>query len=427
VTNDDIVSENEDKAGNILTSLLLTSDLKGYVEDPDYYFADTSAGARRDLDELMLTQGYRHFEWRQVLDTASQATRFQPEKGISIAGQITNFLNKPVARGTVTLLQQNGKLFLNTKTDDKGLFRFTNLVFADSVQFELSAVNASNKNSTKITWFNPVKDAPPVQKTSNTTQAADDERLNVFVENEKAQQHGLIASGKISGVLLKTVNIHSRKSDDLYRTLSFAGAGNADQVMHAAEIEQIGGQLSTSLFGRLRGVRFQNGTPILTQFSPFNTHPMLVIIDGNVLPGDPLPNIDFLDVNSVETVEVLKYASASIYGAAGGNGVLVITTKEGGGVDAADIASVGVLPVKPAGFYKARDFYSPKYDNVTKADKTPDLRSTIYWKPEIKTDANGNASFDFCNSDGTGTYKVTLEGIDSDGNIGRQVFTYQVQ
>ena len=55
------------------------------------------------------------------------------------------------------------------------------------------------------------------------------------------------------------------------------------------------------------------------------------------------------------------------------------------------------------------------------------LRSTIYWKPELATDKDGKASFDFYNADGTGTYRVTIEGIDEKGNLGRQTFTYKVQ
>ena len=164
VTDENKVPDNDNRAGNILTDLLLTSDLKGYVEQPGYYFTDTGVTARKDLDLVMLTQGYRRFEWRRVMDTASQTISFPAEKGVSIAGRVTNLSNKPVAKGTITLLQPNGGLFLNAQTDNNGLFRFANLVFTDSMQFVLSAVNANNKNSTKITWFNEIKDAPAVQK-----------------------------------------------------------------------------------------------------------------------------------------------------------------------------------------------------------------------------------------------------------------------
>jgi uncharacterized protein YfaS (alpha-2-macroglobulin family) len=79
------------------------------------------------------------------------------------------------------------------------------------------------------------------------------------------------------------------------------------------------------------------------------------------------------------------------------------------------------------GFYKAREFYSPKYDSTSPPNAGPDLRSTIYWNPDLHTDANGNGNFEYYNADGKGTYKITIEGIDKDGNIGTQVFRYRVE
>lgn len=137
-------------------------------------------------------------------------------------------------------------------------------------------------------------------------------------------------------------------------------------------------------------------------------------------------DINTLNASDVETVEVLRFASASIYGMGGGGGVLIITTKQGGGSNSKDIASIGILPIAPKGFYKATEFYSPKYDYAT-AGKQRDLRSTIYWKPEIVTDKNGNASFEYYNADGTDTYRVVIEGTDGKGNLGRQVFRYNVE
>jgi uncharacterized protein YfaS (alpha-2-macroglobulin family) len=56
-----------------------------------------------------------------------------------------------------------------------------------------------------------------------------------------------------------------------------------------------------------------------------------------------------------------------------------------------------------------------------------DLRSTIYWKPDLITDKDGNASVNYFNADGTGTYRVIVEGMDEKGNLGRQVFRYKVE
>jgi TonB-dependent SusC/RagA subfamily outer membrane receptor len=391
------------------------------VEQPNYYFKDTGTIAWLDLDVLMLTQGYRRFQWKQVLDNNNPPLAYQPEKGLEISGMITNLFGKPIANGTVTLLPSKGGPLLSSQSDDKGIFHFPNLIFMDTTRFVLSAVNTKGRNSTKITYVNnkpePVIPLNRLQEIDTT--------MAVYLDYAKKERNEVINYGLGKGTMLKEVKIREKKRDDQYRTQSFAGAGHADQVMHADEIERIQGPLSTSLLGRLRGVTFINEVPVLTQFSAFNMYPMLVIVDGaEMLPGF---NINFLNVNEIETIEVLKYANSAAYGMAGANGVLVITTKQRVGTAYKDIASIGILPIAPIGFYKAREFYSPKYDNTGVSNKQKDLRSTIYWKPELVTDKDGNASFGYYNADGTGTYKVVIEGIDNKGNLGRQVYRYKVE
>src|SRR6185312_11125064 len=129
VIDENKVSDSENNADNILSYFLLTSDLKGYVEQSGNYFADTSAATRRNLDILMLTQGYRRFSWKQVLDDHQRPLAYQPEKGIEIAGQVTSLFSKPVANGTVTLIPAYKGPVFSATTDDKGVFRFSDLIF----------------------------------------------------------------------------------------------------------------------------------------------------------------------------------------------------------------------------------------------------------------------------------------------------------
>ncbi|HEY8780219.1 MAG TPA: MG2 domain-containing protein [Mucilaginibacter sp.] len=428
VTDESKVPVDENAENTIISNLLLTSGLKGYVEQPNYYFADTSADAGKNLDVLMLTQGYRRFEWKQVLDNNYPPIAFQPEKALEISGMVKSLFGKPIAKGTITLLPVKGGPLLSTVSNDKGIFHFSNLVFNDTTHFVLSAVNAKGRNSTKITYFMD-KPAPliPANQLQNT-QTVPDTALAAFVENDKLQQRELLNYGHAKGIMLKEVKIKDKKLDDQYKTQSLAGAGHADEVMHADEIERIGGPLSMSLDGRLRGVGFMRdptGGAFAFLRAPPGDGPMLVVVDG-VEENAPY-DLNQIPSSQIETIEVLRFASASIYGMGGGNGVLVITTKQGGGSNIKDIASIGILPIAPIGFYKARQFYSPKYDNTALVSKQRDFRSTIYWKPEIKTDKDGNASFEYYNADGTGTYKVVVEGVDNKGNIGRQVYRYKVQ
>jgi hypothetical protein len=90
---------------------------------------------------------------------------------------------------------------------------------------------------------------------------------------------------------------------------------------------------------------------------------MLIVVDGAVMPDKPDPyDVNSINLSDVETVEVLFGANATIYGVGGGHGVLVITTRQGAGLGAKDVQSIGILPITLKGYYKAREFYSPKYD-----------------------------------------------------------------
>jgi TonB-dependent SusC/RagA subfamily outer membrane receptor len=422
------VEVNEDKENTILSNLLLTSDLKGTVEQPNYYFTNITDEKLKELDLVMLTHGYRRFEWKQVLNNNDQRLAYQPEKSLEITGQAKNLLGASLPKANVSLIPTQSKQVFTTVADDKGNFAFRDMTFWDSTRFILQATNAKGKIYTKLTYNSdkPVLITPAINQTS--------ENINTvispaYLANNEKQQEELSKLGLAKGKMLKEVKIKGFKPDDQYETQSLAGAGHADYVMHREEIQRIQGSLVTSLNGRLRGVIFFNGAPYA---KVGGGGPMLVILDGIEISGDrdyngkPSPvNLDNFNVTDIETVEVLEFASASIYGMQGGNGVLVITTRKGHGTSPADIASTGILPITVQGYQKVREFYSPKYESGITYNH-PDLRSTIYWKPELVTDKDGNASFDFYNADSIGSYRVVIEGIDEKGNIGRGVYRYKV-
>jgi len=87
----------------------------------------------------------------------------------------------------------------------------------------------------------------------------------------------------------------------------------------------------------------------------------------------------------------------------------------------------GIIVFDPKGYYKARVFYSPDYDDPKTNTAIADVRTTIYWNPNIITDKDGNASFEFYNAGNKGNYRVVVEGIDNEGNIGRKVYHYKVE
>jgi len=415
------VDENTEKT--ILTNLLLTSDLRGSVEQPNYYFTSATDETRKNLDLVMLTNGYRKFEWKQMPGDINSSA-YLPENGLEINGVVKNVLGKPLVNATASLLSLPGNQLFSTRTNDKGLFRFSPLAFTDTIQFVLQAVNAKGKTVTELVYNEePGLEVKPALQPYNQDIAP---VMSAYLQNNEKQQEELNKAGLGKGRFLKEVKVRSIKPVK-YETESLAGAGFADQVIHNKDF---GNTLSLpdALSGKLMGIRFTSsgepgggGVPVWLGAGGGS---MLVVVDGLELPPTR-SNIDYLRANDVETVEVLKSGNAAIYGFRGSNGVLVITRKKGKMKDLKDIPSFGVLPITVQGYQKVREFYSPKYENKTDYNH-PDLRSTIYWQPELITDKEGNASFEFYNADGNGTYRVVVEGIDEKGHIGRQVYRYKV-
>jgi hypothetical protein len=421
VTDESKVPVDENTENNIFANLLLTSDLKGYIEQPAYYFNGTE-NALADLDALMLTQGYHRFEWKKVLNDTPLPNQYAVEKTFTVSGRVTTPSGAPVANGKVELINfDDGLLKVDTLTDQNGRFAFTDIIYADSLKFLIQARNAKNKRDVVIKM-----DSLPPPSASNYKNVADfalntGSAVTTYAQNSKQLYFEQIKAGLGNHVISLREVLIREKRIALKHSANLNGPGNADQVLLSKDLVNYGCvRLSDCLQGRLLGVLFNNGVPVTTR----GGGRMLVVIDGMYSDA---AFMNSLNINDVQSIEVLRNINtAGIYGGRGGNGVLVITTKRG------DEPTYypqqfgrGIIPYHPKGIYKARIFYSPKYDAKTN-QKIADLRTTIFWQPNVVTN-DGKASVEFANAGSAGTYRVVVEGISSEGNIGRQVFWYKVE
>jgi hypothetical protein len=422
-----LVDENTEST--ILTNILLTSELKGYVEKPNYYFANVNNETRASLDALMLTQGYRRFVWKQLLADNSTATAaaYKPERSIDITGKVKTKAGVPLPNIVVNLVPNAGGGLKTATTDAQGNFKFADMVFETGASFVLRTDSKSGKNAAIITLDAP--EAGAAIDPANAIDAEYNSNADILASLQNNQKAGVMTASSDSRVYLKDDRIVGPKKATSYRSSSLGGPGHADQVINGDSFVDAP-SLVTALNGIARGVDFLDGVPYLRSGNVFSasggsTHPMLIVVDG-VIGGAGSGGIDVIPPRTVETVEILKENNATIYGVRGGGGVMVITTRQNlGNTLVSKEMSPGVYSFTPAGFYKAKEFYSPQY-NVADASKAPDNRTTIYWNPNVVTDSGGNGAVSFFNADGTGTYRVVIEGIDVNGNLGRQVFKYKV-
>jgi len=234
--------------------------------------------------------------------------------------------------------------------------------------------------------------------------------------------------------MLKEVKIKDKSKSPfdthLTHSANLNGAGNADQVILGSKLVGCS-TIALCLQSLLFGVRFSGDASNPTIYSlrtPIElvggTKPMVVILDGLITQQSVLTTLVPNDIYSIEVL--LKPYLLTVYGTAASGGAIVITTKRGGDANYAPTAAPGSAFYTFNGLYRPRVFYSPKYE-ATAPVIPSDTRTTIFWEPELITDKNGKASFEFYNADEPGTYRVVLEGIDADGNLGRQVYHYTVK
>lgn len=424
VTNTATVKPDPENETNILSSLLLSSDLVGYIEKPNYYFLNNDEKTVQALDNLLMTQGWRRILWKNIISNIPPNIRYQPEKSLGISGVITSYGGKPLANSKVQLFSSSGGFFaIDTLTDAQGRFNFDQLVFNDSTKFLVQARTAKNKKSVDIKL-----DIVPGQIVSKNKNTGDvevnvNEALQSYLKSSSNYFDELAKRGLLErSLMLNEVKI-VEKRNEAKNSSNLNGAGRADFVF-TAEMLQNCVTLSQCLQGRVAGLIIENGIPYLTRSMSFGGRaPMQIVLDGMNVEADFLDNIV---PNDVESVEVLKsIGNTAIYGFRGGGGVLIITTKRGGGFTGNSFAP-GIITYAPKGYHTNRQFYSPKYE-ASVQDSRPDLRSTVYWNPHVVTSKEGKATLNYFNTDEPGTYRVVIEGIDMMGHLARTVYTYEVK
>jgi hypothetical protein len=407
---------------NIFTSLLLTSDLKGYVEDPNYYFLSDDAKTRLALDNLLLTQGWRKIDWQAVNSSLPIANIYQEETELKISGTVTTYGGKPVPNAKISLFSSSAGVFaVDTLADANGRFNFNELTFPDSARFAIQAQNEKGRREVLIKLDNNPKQVITTNKNTGDIEINVNEQLKGYLQNSDDYFDEMTKRGMLrSAIQLKKVEIVGiRKKVENSHNLN--GPGNADAVFTAEELRR-SVSLTAALRNRIPGVKIFDGKAFARQFGRDSLTAMTIILDG-IYMGDI--GLDEININDIETVEILKtIGNTAIYGIHGGNGVLVITSKQGIALTSANADAPGIMTFTPKGFAVNREFYSPKY--IGNPDPKPDLRTTVYWDPSLISDEKGNFKLEYFNTDEPGLYRVVIEGIDLMGNIARKTFTYQV-
>ena len=428
------VPSDEATENSIFSQLLLSSDIKGYIEKPNYYFHHPTDETRANLDVLMMAQGYRRFIWKDLIAGKAFQPVYKPEKlGTDITGRLIALNKKPVSGGKVTLMNNKLGFILDTITDNNGRFGFKNLLIADGVDFTLQGRTGKNGKNLEVELDKMAREEAGPNKNTGDFNAELPEMPETAIDNGKKQNVDLQKAGRINRVQqLREVQVKASKKWGFGNSIN---ESQADQVFRP-DSKQPCQTLRECLeeMERNNSIKFKY---VLDAFCgvlwvPFTKRGegYAVLIDNMIIDACDFQTLLLMDPSDINKIYFVHESYAIQARLLTGRlnfskppPVMAIYTKSGNFRKKYDPS---VVYYKPKGFDNAKEFYSPRYDNP-KTNIADDLRTTIYWNPAIMTDKDGKAKFDFFNADNKGTYRVVIEGINGEGQLGRQVYRYEVK
>ncbi len=374
VVNDQLLSFADDKSGNILSQLLLQQDIKQKIEEPAFYFSAKEPKADKALDYLMMTAGWRHFTWEKLMEEELPAINYLGERAI-IGGIIYNGENsKPMAGVKIKI--PGG---VEYESDSEGKFSIKKVDLSTPVSLNFNS-EGYYQQSQYMQDYN--------------------QNLVLYMYKKNYNYYGYNGGGG---------NSRSKKSGKA------AGAGSAaDFEDMPVPVAAMGGMVNEKA-------------------------PML----DNLVPQNKVRK------EAEQPVEALKKADEGAFKHADGKKDLVHDKskleekKRNNGPkdannDAKALASQSVVDrrlgkfagddLDEAGevnqqaiqtYYRARQFYAPNYEKQENVETRTDFRNTIYWNPNVEVGYSGKKTIEFYASDDITSFRTTIEGIGSDGTVGR--------
>ncbi len=446
VSDNALISFADDKQDHILSSLLVSSELKGKIYKPAFYFDKTEEKAERALELLMLTHGWRDYLINPV---SREKANFFPQKRNMTVGTVTDSRGNPIP-AQLMLFERNGEKVLKFKTNEVGQFSFK---MEDKTSYVLVAYREDERPLRIVRKIINTKPSGRASKAIISRKSTRNKEPRFKKgDNSKPLKEAIEQKAEISTSLeedaqsLDEVVVLGYGVSSTKQALGFAQASVYTEEL-SGDIDDLGQLLQ----GRVAGVQITrnsgasgSGTHISIRGSASlrGANEALYIIDG--VPYGTFPSgledaeTAVLDPSNIESIHVLKGVTATaLYGARGANGVIVINTNAGNyrgegkvllrhkyknyaisNIYSSTTVSSLSLPNK---------FYMPVYDAEEAVSERLDFRPTIYWNPVVQTDAEGKATLEFYNSDALSSFKITAEGIGYNGLVGRNELAYSIQ
>jgi len=403
---------------------LLTSDLRGSVYNPAYYFSSDADSVKQRLDLVMMTNGWRRFTWQQMIAGNWPVTKYQPDDRLSIQGKVaglsrTMLYNRPI---TAILKTKSGQPdYLSIPVNEKGEFFQSGFSFFDTAKLYYQLSNDKDKTITSTGAFsfsNSFVKAPLLSKEQiasfyqpekNDTGAV---TKNITIAALRRTEESVLSKTKV----LDEVKIITQKKslkekiDEEYTSGFFSGGDAYTFILEEDPTSMTSPGVLQYLQGKVAGLQISTSGGQSATWRGSNTSFFL-----NEMQAD----VSMLQSVNMRDVAMIKVFRPPFMGASGGaGGAIAIYTKKG---EVINSNFTGLPSVTVYGYSSIRQFYSPDYSDKNAAPAEKDYRVTLYWNPSIYFDKNvRRITLPFYNSDSCKKLRVIVEGINENGVLTRE-------
>ena len=404
-----------DSNSNIVSHLLLSSELKGEVYKAAYYFSSNDDSVAQHLDLVMLTHGWRRFKWEDVVNGKFPSIVYARDTNyISLSGKLTG--------ASPAQIRRNGDIFIFIKAKDGGIkmievplqedgsFNDPNQIFFDTIY-----LNYSFPKKSSLAYYSVQFIDGRIPAIIDTTQRY----IHLFPDSAGYWRHLQLVEQEnyirkmAAGYVLKEVIVKTTKKtplqvmDEKYTSGMFRGGDNYQFDITKDPLAIGSVDIFAYLTAKVPGLLINR-----------DGRPSYLIWRG----GSPLFYIDEMRVNdstmtgmSLSSIAYIKIFRPPFFGAPFGGtfGAIAIYTKRGD-----DAGPTGREDNIIYGYTAIRQFYSPNYDELDAQQERNDLRTTLYWNPNVTTlPGSSQLTFSFFNNEISRAFRVVIEGISSDGKL----------
>ncbi len=384
---------------NLLTDILITSDLDGVIENPQYYLT-SGKDMQRELDLLLMTHGWRRFSWDDVLDGKEPELQHMPSSSISIRGNVTDpAKNEPVNNFQVRMkvIGDNNGIY-STTTNNRGDFAFHDLMYNDNFRIEIG----SNRL---------VGDYPPVIDLIGSKVSGFEYTPNVLTREARIVQRGNNwGRDRDAGKSPYAVIPESTRTRQNY--------GTPDQTIFIDRDKITQRSVLDVLVERAVGLQVQGNRLMFRGPSSLNlsSEPMFMI-EGSQVARDMVLSMHPRDV---DRIEIFRGPSAAIFGVRGAGGVIAAYVRRAGDMGFQDSKEHMMV-----GYHSPREFYSDLITARAVIENEEPSGRTIFWNPSLAAGHDEDNTVFFPASEISGQMKIVVEGIGSAGELGTGIFTIQ--